>query len=368
MEQYLLSVISGETKGFRASLVLWLLGCLELVYFLLLKGRQLFTRPERLPIPVFSVGNIIAGGTGKTPIVIWLVRRLQQSGWQPAILTRGYKGRYQQSGYIFSSEDLEALSPQDVGDEPYLLAEVLTGVPIVVGQDRVQMAAKALQERPDISVFILDDGFQYRRLWRDLDIVLIDVLNPFSNNHLIPRGLLREPVTALKRAGMIFLTRTEQVEPGQVDLIIRKLQNLNLKAPYLKVEANDCYFRLLNDQQAIIPSQQLRHQPVAVITAIGNPEQFYKTVERTKAAIKYFQSFPDHYFWTDEDLTTLINSLMELKLKVLIVTRKDAVKLQRFAVEFVNAGIDCYICELELAVNDIKVDQIINNIINKERK
>jgi tetraacyldisaccharide 4'-kinase len=368
LEHYLLSVISGKTKGFKATLIRWLLGCLEIIYYLLLKGRQLLTRPQRLPVPVISVGNIITGGTGKTPTVIWLAQRLQQSGWKPAILTRGYKGKYQQSGLIFTGEDLEVLSPEAVGDEPYLLAEVLAGVPIVVGQDRLRMANKALQERPEISVFILDDGFQYCRLWRDLDIVLIDALNPFSNNHLIPRGLLREPVTALKRAGMIFLTRTEQVDPEQVDLIIRRLQNLNLKAPFLKVEANQCYFRSLSDKQAIIPNGHLMHELVAVLTAIGNPEQFYQTVERTKATIKYFQPFPDHYYWTADDIREIVNSLTDLGLNVLIVTGKDAVKLQQFAAEFVKAGIQCYICELEFTVNDLMADRIINNVMSKGRK
>ncbi|HYH03310.1 MAG TPA: tetraacyldisaccharide 4'-kinase, partial [Bacillota bacterium] len=227
LENYLLAVVRGEQTGFKARLVLLGLSILEMAYWVAIKLKYFSTGKQSLPVPVISVGNITAGGTGKTPTVVWIVETLRNAGLRPAVLTRGYRGAAQNEGLIISSADLHHLTGVETGDEPYLLAKLLPGVTIAIGRDRYQMGLKALQADPDIDLFVLDDGFQFFRLQRQLDLVLLDAINPFDNRHLLPRGLLREPLSALRRAGMVLLTRSEQVDPETVEQIVTTVKRHN---------------------------------------------------------------------------------------------------------------------------------------------
>ncbi|MGH7376234.1 MAG: tetraacyldisaccharide 4'-kinase, partial [Candidatus Methylomirabilales bacterium] len=164
---------------------------------------------HRVPCPVVSVGNLTAGGTGKTPCVIFLARHLQQHGFRPAILLRGY-GRRGGTGLLVASAGQGLLVPAaEAGDEASLLAEVLPGVPVILAADRVRGAEVALS-RCGADLLILDDGYQHLRLQRDLDILLLDARSPFGSGALLPRGLLREPPAAADRADLVILTRADQ--------------------------------------------------------------------------------------------------------------------------------------------------------------
>lgn len=191
LESYLLRVIAKEEKGFLPLLVLGLLNVLEIVYLVLLKLERASVKRDRLSVPIISIGNLVAGGTGKTPTVVWLVTFLKQSGFTPAVLTRGYRAKAQEQGLVFTNTDFKRLTPDFTGDEPYLLAGLLPGTVIAVGRDRYRSALKALAVHPEIDVFVMDDGFQYLKLQKDLDILLLDANAPFGNGHLIPRGTLR---------------------------------------------------------------------------------------------------------------------------------------------------------------------------------
>ena len=196
-EERILEVMSGQARGVGATLTRTLLAAAEPAYAGVMTARnRLFDRGakriHRLPRPVISIGNLTTGGTGKTPAVQWLVRALQERGHRPGILTRGYR------------KEAGAAS-----DEEELLRESL-GVPVVANADRVRGAATLLERTPAVTTFVLDDGFQHRRVAREADVVLIDATNPFGYDHVLPRGLLREPVVGLARAHLVILTRVDQ--------------------------------------------------------------------------------------------------------------------------------------------------------------
>ncbi|HOP75412.1 MAG TPA: tetraacyldisaccharide 4'-kinase [Bacillota bacterium] len=345
LKEYLYEVVTGKRQGWTIVPVLFFLYILTFVYRALSGLHRLLAKKSHLPVPVISIGNIVAGGTGKTPTTVALARILTEKGKHPAILTRGYGGSMQEQGIIFTDRELSGLSPEFTGDEPYLMAQLLPGIPIVVGRDRVAMAYRALEEYPDIDLFLLDDGFQYWKLERDLDIVLIDALNPFDNGYVIPRGLLREPLTALKRADVIILTRWNQVTEESNRQLITKICCYNSKAPVIRAETdNSTFIPLFSDGETIAFTKA---KPVAVVTAIGNPEQFKRAVAEAGVSVAFYQTFPDHHFWSDEEIQVLIEQLHQHNLQLLVTTAKDGVKLGRFKDLFREANIGCYILTLE---------------------
>src|SRR4051794_35567561 len=218
MEQAFRRVISGQQTGVGAALLRGVTRVLEPIYAAVVASRNRgysagIIASNRARRPVVSVGNITTGGTGKTPVVRWLADRLRERGMRPAVLLRGYKAR-----------------PGERGDEQRLLDELLnppgTASPVIVhaNPDRLQGAKAVLRDHPDVDVFILDDGFQHRRLQRDFDLVLIDATTPFGYEHVLPRGLLREPLSGLSRASAFLLTRVDQALPGAVDASQRDIR------------------------------------------------------------------------------------------------------------------------------------------------
>ncbi len=164
---------------------------------------------KTLPCRVVSIGNLISGGTGKTPMTILVARMIRDMGCRVVVLSRGYRGRMEKTGGVVSDGRTIFKGPDDAGDEPYLMARVLTGIPVVVGQRRYEAGMMAVKRfKPD--VIVLDDAFQHLRLKRDLNLVLLDSRSPFGNGHMLPRGLLREPLSALRRSHAVVYTRSEQ--------------------------------------------------------------------------------------------------------------------------------------------------------------
>ena len=215
MKNYLYAIITGKATGMIPSLLISLLTPLSYIYAVLLKTRGwlydcgLF-KQKQLPCGVISVGNIVAGGTGKTPVVIWIAKYLQSEGFQVGVLLRGY-GREDRHSTLVVSDGKQVLTPLiESGDEAGMIARKLPGVPVVVGSDRHAAGLEVIQLWGNTEgVLILDDGFQQRQLGRDLDILTIDSTQPFGTGKLLPAGTLREPKTALKRADVLLLTRTD---------------------------------------------------------------------------------------------------------------------------------------------------------------
>ncbi|NLY75530.1 MAG: tetraacyldisaccharide 4'-kinase [Firmicutes bacterium] len=359
LESYLLRVISKEVTGLVPFLITGLLNVLEIVYLLLLKLQRSMVKRAGLLAPVISVGNLVAGGTGKTPTVVWLVNFLKECGYTPAVLTRGYRGGVGAEGLLLTRSELEKYTPDFTGDEPYLLAYLLPGTVIAVGRDRYRTALKALTHHPEIDILVMDDGFQYWKLERDLDILLLDATRPFGNGHLLPRGTLREPIAGLKRAGVILLTRTAQMDPAEIAKIAEYLRQYHPDAPVGVVrEEHSALIPLGSRRQeddAHPAANYLNGKKVAAITAIGNPRQFLASLESLGAEVGYFKSYPDHYQWEESEIENLIATLKDWGFEDLIVTGKDGVKLAAYLEKFRRRGLNCLMLSLEYMIDDEKV-------------
>jgi tetraacyldisaccharide 4'-kinase len=290
---------------------------------------------SRLPVPVICVGNITAGGTGKTPMVIWLCRYLRQQGLKVAILSRGYKGQ-----------------GLDDNDETQLLRAALPDVPIVIDSNRLRGGQKAIQSH-NAQVLVLDDGFQHRRLQRDFDIVMIDALEPFGYGSLIPRGLLREPLTQLRRADVIVISRYDLISNGDLATLKKQIRSLwNHPETSLIVTSRHKPVSVWSGNGNSINIQELRDKKVAAFCGLGNPQGFIATLTQQAAKIVAQRFFPDHYHYSGDTLKQLNTWKLNCAAQWLITTEKDWVKLKGLPQ---TADItDLYWLRVELAITEGK--------------
>lgn len=216
-------------------------------------------RQERLPAVVISLGNITVGGTGKTPMACMLAKELSARGWRVALLNRGYHSKREKGGAsVMSDGRMVLLTAEEGGDEASLMARSLMGIPVLVGRDRAVSGRMAV-EKFDAQILILDDGFQHWQLYRDVDIVLIDGTNPFGNGHVLPRGILREPLEHLSRADVFIITKVDQVTPETVAQIQEDLRRYNSSAPVaLSVHKPSAVLPFLNWDQAFTRKRPCR--------------------------------------------------------------------------------------------------------------
>lgn len=263
-------------------------------------------RSHRAPVPVVSVGNLTAGGTGKTPCVEYVARYYRQRDLRVAILSRGYG------------------SAAGRNDEARVLEENLPDVPHLQGADRVALAAVAVAEL-ESEVLVLDDAFQHRRLARDLDLVLVDATDPWGHGHLLPRGLLRDRPRRLRRAGVVVLTRCDQVPAAELGKLREAVTRL---APGVPVaETTHRPVELVNGDVA--PLDRLRGRPVAAFCGLGNPEAFRRTLLGLGARVGAFRTFPDHHAYTRADVEDLTAwARRQATDCVVVTTQKDLVKLR----------------------------------------
>jgi tetraacyldisaccharide 4'-kinase len=278
--------------------------------------RSRLREARRLPRPVVCVGNLTTGGTGKTPVVIWLARQLLRQGRRPAILLRGYRAGAGGSDEAALLDD--ALNAGAAG---------AAGVTVHTGADRFASGTAALRVHPEIDAFVLDDGFQHRRLARDLDVVLIDATNPFGYGHLLPRGLLREPLTALRRASVMVITRADQAHTTSLDETIRVIRQHNPNVPIFR--ARHALQTLLDPRNTPRPIDDLRGRRVFVFCGIGNPQGFHEQLLAHGAMDAGTRWFGDHHAYTPQDVTELRASAVAAGAEMLVTTEKDWVKLRR---------------------------------------
>jgi tetraacyldisaccharide 4'-kinase len=263
---------------------------------------------HRAAVPVVSVGNLTLGGTGKTPCVEYVARFYRSLDRRAAILSRGYGS---QGGR---------------NDEALLLEENLPDVPHLQGADRVALAAVAVEEL-ESEVLVLDDGLQHRRLARDLDVVLVDASNPWGHGWLFPRGLLREAPTGLRRAGVVVLTRCDQVPAADLEQIRERVARLAPGVPV--VETTHRPVELVNGDRDVAPLERLRQRPVAAFCGIGNPEAFRRTLTDAGANVADLRTFPDHHAYTRADVDALTAWARQQATECMVVTtQKDLVKLR----------------------------------------
>ena len=330
MKDYLYAIVTGRTTGFIPTLLRCLLTRLSYVYEAVLKTRgwlydRGLLRQKRLPCTVISVGNIVAGGTGKTPAVIWIAKYLQSEGFQVGILLRGY-GRESNHSVSIVSDGKRILTPlTESGDEAGMIARRLPGVPIVVGADRYAAGLEVIQLWDHTNgVLILDDGFQRRQLARDLDIVTIDSTQPFGTGKLLPAGTLREPKTALKRADILLLTRTDLAE---------KSVNFSGLADGKQI-FESCHqptrlYQLSNGEECAL--DLLNGQRILAVCGIGNPEAFAKTLHQFEPEAVELLAFPDHHRYSLADLNDISARVREGGADIVVITEKDSQKLEAFA-------------------------------------
>jgi len=277
---------------------------------------------RRLNRPVISVGNLSVGGTGKTPFVAFLAELLTKRGWKPGILTRGYGRRKGASIISIEPEVARDPDPREVGDEPALLARKLPDIPIVVGADRYHAGLLA-EERFKVDLHILDDGFQHIALERDVNIVLLDSTQSYSNRELLPSGRLREPLKALQRAHMIILTRAELADPAPTEKQVRRI---NPKAGIFRCATK--LKGLLNISSGALEQFNLiESEPIHAFCGIGNPSAFFDDLEKWGFSVASRNPFPDHHVYQSQEMNRLIARARETGAKRLITTEKDALNL-----------------------------------------
>lgn len=278
-------------------------------------------------VPIISVGNITFGGTGKTPMIIWLIKFLEKEGLVPIVLTRGYKGNMEHAGGMISGGQRFRSNPKEFGDEPLLISRKMNSGAVVIGKNRSENLRKHFHEiEPD--VVLLDDGFQHIQLYRSFNIVLFDASLPISRYKTAPLGYLREGVTSLKDADAILISRADQVSEDKMNAL------LDFLSPYHRKDIPVAKFRykptaVMNCfDKKVMNLEDLKDKNVIALTAIASPESFYSLLESYGAKIVDKVSFPDHYFFTVDDINELLFRCSHLN-AIVLTSEKDMVKLKR---------------------------------------
>jgi len=282
-----------------------------------------YLKSRRLGAPVVSVGNLTVGGTGKTPLVSFLARYLRDEGHHVAVLSRGYK-RSGRGRVEVSNAETVLCGPREAGDEPYLLAKACEGVRVVVDEDRYA-AGNWLEGQAPVSVFILDDGFQHLGLARDLNLILIDATEPFDDDEMVPFGRLREPLTSLRRADAVIITRADQpFDQAAVKAVIANYCRPD--TPIFYAYHDLTWLRLLSGGKLVAPTTFTR-RPVAAVSGIARPDRFIADLRHFGMTIALRRDFVDHHRYTREEFAEVVSQAREAGAEAIIVTEKDAVNL-----------------------------------------
>jgi tetraacyldisaccharide 4'-kinase len=367
LEAYARSVIEEPGRpGIVPGALRGLLGGLASLYEIglecyLLAERIGLRRRTSLPVPVVSIGNLTVGGTGKTPMTQWLCRRLGEEGRRVAVLSRGHGGtgtavRIVSSGKGVPS-DAGAAGAADAGDEPALLARTLPGVPVLTGKDRRLSGREALRRFP-LDALVLDDGLQYWQLWRDLDIVLLDARRPFDNGRPLPRGLLREPKSHLRRAQAVVITRSGGLADAAREALKRQVAALASEADVYFADHRPVGLSLVTDLSAPpVGLDRLAGLRVVALCGIAQPTSFLESLERCGALVARELTYADHARYTEVDVRRAARALEETGADALVMTEKDAVKWP--------GGLDapCYAVRIEMQVED--GDRLMETVVRR---
>ncbi len=324
-----------------------------------LKKRRAIRNQKRLPVRVVSIGNITTGGTGKTPATIAVATEAKKRGYSPVVLTRGYGGKRKGPFFVSStpSQKGETFSSlvDDAGDEPVLIAARLGDVPVVKCADRFEGGAFALQSlgHPAKPVlFILDDGFQHWRLYRDVDVVLLDGINPFGNGRLLPLGRLRGPVGELADADIFLITKARN---SSLDA---KLRAINPRAPAFL--ARYAVRGLKDTWGNMVSPDILAGKRVFAFCGIANAESFRQTVQVFCRDLAGFRAYRDHHRYTKADIDEIVEKGKERKAEFFVTTEKDMVKVRDFTVpaRFLTL-------EVDLAIDQEFYDRLFSELVRK---
>lgn len=339
-EHFIADVLYDREEGLCGRLVGFLLYPFSLIFSLIVRLRsELYKRrilsSQQLGCHVIVVGNITMGGTGKTPIAEYLAKLLTKMGRYPAIISRGYKSRSEPYFHklwrwiihapcpppkVVSDGHSVLLSSEIAGDEPYMLAKNLPGIPVVVDKDRVKAGRYAIKNF-GADVLVLDDGYQYFRLRSSFRFVLIDKGNPFGNHRLIPRGILREPISHLNRASCIVLTKSDGNFNSHLVQILKKYTQ---EDGVIECRHEPCFLMKHKDGE-ILRLEEIRGKKVAIFSGIASPESFECFIEKLGAEIVYRKRFIDHHRFSEGELISINEHSRGAD--YIVATEKDAVRI-----------------------------------------
>lgn len=282
-------------------------------------------------VPVISVGNLSFGGTGKTPTIIWLTEWLIAKGLTPVVLTRGYKGQLEHSSGLLKSGQKFRLNPFDYGDEPLMISNKMSKGAVIVGKRRADNLLKYFAEvKPD--VVLLDDGFQHLQIYRSFNIVLFDATMPLQDYKVAPMGYLREGLSALKDADAIVISRADMVTETKLQKLVDTISESFHHSPpmaltrYQPLGVFDVYDKF------VFSIDQLKNLKAIAVTAIASPDSFYRYLESFGVEITEKVSFPDHYFFSPEDVNDLLIKASQQS-SIILCSEKDMVKMKRVSLD-----------------------------------
>jgi len=313
MAQYLREIWSGRRRGPVAAVTRTLLAAAAVPYRAAVQSRNwmydrglLSTHP--LPLPAVSVGNLTAGGSGKTPVVAWLASALQQAGRRPAILLRGYKSRF------------------GISDEQTMLAAAHPDVRVAADPNRLRAAAAVWNDDALVNLFILDDAMQHRRVRRDVEIVLVNATEPWGFGHLLPRGLLRESLSGLRRADALIITHAAEATPAELAEIETTIRKHNPAAPIFHADHVQTGLSPFDGSHPL-PMSALQSRKYFVACGIASPESFAAALADHGGQCVGQKFFPDHHPFSGANASELRRAAAELGAETIIVTAKDWAKL-----------------------------------------
>jgi tetraacyldisaccharide 4'-kinase len=321
---------------------------LEYLYYLgySLHRKYRLSAQKRLEARVVSIGNLTVGGTGKTPAAIAIAGEAINRNLRPCILTRGYKGNGR-GAVIVSKGDRLLTSWSEAGDEAILMAERLKGAWVIKDSNRYR--AGLIANNRDI--FILDDGFQHWRLYRDIDILIVDATNPFGNGRMIPIGRLREPIAEMKRADIIIINKTRKKE-YELEKTIRRY---NEDAPVFYADYR--FEGLLSVNGEPISTDILKEKRVFAFSGIGNPGQFLNLLSELGVSVAGQKAFRDHHHYRVRDIKRIIKKAREVRAEIIVTTEKDMVKLRGLLSD--TESMDFFAVRISLEVNSSEFYDII---------
>lgn len=272
-------------------------------------------------VEIICIGNIVAGGSGKTPAVQYFVKKYLDEGKKVGVLSRGYKGkRNKEPMFVTDGKEIFA-TPLESGDEAYLHALNLK-VPVVVSKNRYE-GAVYLRDNCKVDIIVMDDGFQHRKLKKDRNIILIDATNPFGGDEYLPKGRLRESISSLKRADEIIITKSNYVKEDIISFIINKIKKY--EKPVSVATFKEGYF--YNLEKKNFPLNEIKDKKVMIFSSIANPKIFYNTVEKLKPNKIDEIKFVDHHFYSNEEIEEICTE--SKKYDYTITTEKDIVKINK---------------------------------------
>jgi len=309
-------------------------------------------KPCTVSAPVISIGNIQVGGTGKTPLVEFMAGKISEMGLPVAVLTRGYRRKSGQN-LIVEVKEIAGLSPQVIGDEPFLLKQNIPGIILGVGKNRCQSARKILSRHPQI-VFLLDDGFQHRRMPRNLDIVLIDVSRWSSLPLLFPLTEFRDTKSSLKRADLIVLTRMN-MKPDRTYRLKERLEKI-YRVPVIEAEIVPQSVVFLAESGEL-PLSIIRRKRIAAFCGLAHPDQFFRMIEELGGEICWRKSFPDHHHYRSKDVELIGFQAKGKGADLVITTQKDAVKIRGL-----EGDVEIQFCYLKIGIR-VSDSNVFNSLL-----